>query len=99
PVRKRPMGQWPGVVGASRAAATKLVIEHDAATVLGEALERLEVVVRRSRTAVEAEERHAALRADVAVPGLVAAEGDAPLGFPHRISGSRRAGQPHAPRR
>jgi hypothetical protein len=80
------------VVGAVRAAAAQLVVEDDAAAALGEALERLEVVVRGSRTAVEAQEYDAALRADVAVPGLVAAKGDAPFGFPHRISGSRRAG-------
>src|SRR4029453_3929342 len=85
------------IVGAIRLSAPQLVVQDDAPAVRGQLLQRLEVVVRRARAAVEAEERHAVLRAEVAVPGAVAAEGDAPLGLPHKGSGSSFGGYPSAP--
>ena len=45
------------VLGPARAAAAELVVEDDAAALLGELLERLEVVVRRAGPAVQAEQR------------------------------------------
>ena len=55
-------------------------------------LQGLEVVMRRARTAVEAEQRDPPLRADVAVPRLEPAERDATLDDSHGRSGSRTAG-------
>jgi hypothetical protein len=85
------------IVGPVGAAAPELVVHDNAPAFQGQPLQRLEVVVRRAWPAVEAEERHAILRADVSVPGVVAAERDAPFGLPHKTSGSSLAGYPSAP--
>src|SRR5918995_1932748 len=80
------------VVGAVRVSAAELVVEDHQSTPVRQPLERLEVVVRRAGPAVEAEQRVPVLRADVAVPGLEAAEGNPPLDRFHSTSGSNTAG-------
>src|SRR5437762_3064413 len=64
----------------------ELVVEDRPPAGLGHPLERLEVVVRRARAAVEVQDGELPLPfavADDPVPGLVAAEGDVALGAVH----------------
>jgi hypothetical protein len=69
--------------------APELVVDHEPPPVLRKLLERLEIPVARPGTAVEADERNAAIGPDVAVPGMEPAKRDAPLHDSHGRSGSR----------
>ncbi len=79
----RPHGR---IVRLRRRAAAELVVEDRPPARRCDSLQRLEIPVRRARPAVQAEHRKLAVvlpDADHAVPGLVAAEGDAALDRGH----------------
>ncbi len=77
-----------GIVRPVGAPTAELVVDDDAAALVCQLLERLEVVVRGAGPAVEAHERDSALRAYVAVPRVEPAERDATLDDPHGRRGS-----------
>lgn len=80
-----------------RAPAPELVVEDDAA-LAGEALERGEVVVRRARAAVEAEERRPPALAGDPVPGAARPPVEETLQLDHLERPVRRRRELHADR-
>jgi hypothetical protein len=80
------------IVGPVGVATPELVVDDEPPALLDEPLERLEVVVRGARAAVETDQGNPALRPEVAVPGVEPVERDTSLDDPHRRSGSRIAG-------